>query len=129
DQSASFSDLGIHLLIDPNHTGLNTYRVDLKDASGTPVSADGIRLIFRYQDDANIGASSLTLSPGGQSFVGRGPFMTLEGRWRIEVEIRRPNADDVTGCFDVRPAGAAVLGNVIGGEWSKPTPGLTWNQF
>jgi copper transport protein len=129
DQSASFSDLGIHLLIDPNHTGLNTYRVDLKDASGTPVSADRIRLIFRYQDDANIGASSLTLSPGGQSFVGQGPFMTLEGRWRIEVEIRRPNADDVTGFFDVRPAGAAVLGNVIGGEWSKPTPGLTWNQF
>jgi copper transport protein len=130
DQQSTFSDLQIRLGIDPNQTGLNTYRVELTDSVGAGVTADRVRLTFRYQEDQSIGASTLTLSRSGESlYLGQGPFMTLEGRWRVEVEVRRPDVDDVTGFFDVRPAGLPVAGAVSSGAWSKPTPGLSWNQF
>lgn len=129
DQTSAFGDLNINLKIDPNRTGLNTYRVALFDSSNSPVTADRVRLTFRYQDDATIGASSLVLSPSGGAYVGQGPFMTLEGKWRVETEVRRPDVDDVVGFFDVRPAGAAVSNVTQGGAWGNPAPGLTWNQF
>jgi mono/diheme cytochrome c family protein len=55
--------------------------------------------------------------------------MTLEGRWRIEVEVRRPNEDDVRAFFDVRPAGSAAATVRRGGEWDNPAPGMSWNEF
>ena len=130
DTTSSFGDLAIRLNVDPNRTGLNTYRVDLATQAGDPVEADRVRLTFRYQEDPGIGASSLTLTRAGTgSFLGQGPFMTLEGRWRLEVEIRRPSVDDVVGFFDVRPAGQPVAAATTGSAWTRPTPGLTWNQF
>lgn len=130
DQQATFGELQIRLAIDPNQTGLNTYRVELFDGAGAPAPADRVRLTFRYQEDEAIGASTLTLSRSGDgAYLGQGPFMTLEGRWRVEVEVRRPDVDDVRGFFDVRPAGLPVAGAVSSGAWAKPTPGLTWNQF
>lgn len=129
DQTSAFGDLNIDLRIDPNRTGLNTYRVALADATGATVVADRVRLTFRYQDDPRIGASSLILTPKGSAFTGQGPFMTLEGQWRVEAEVRRPDVDDVVGFFDVRPAGAAVSNVTSGGAWANPAPGLTWNQF
>lgn len=130
DMTSSFGDLSIRLNIDPNQTGLNTYKVGLSDPAGAPVDADRVRLTFRYQEDQSIGASSLTLTSGGTGeYLGQGPFMTLEGRWRVEVEVRRPSVDDVVAFYDVRPAGPPVVAGTSGGAWSRPTPGLTWNQF
>ena len=129
DQTAPFGDLQIRLNIDPNQTGLNTYRVELKDEAGADVAADRVQLTFRYQEDASIGASALTLAKQGNAYLGRGPFMTLEGRWRVETEVRRVDADDVVGFFDVRPAGAAVVSGGASGAWENPAPGLVWNEF
>ncbi|MBK6560951.1 copper resistance protein CopC [Candidatus Amarobacter glycogenicus] len=130
DQIQPAGDLQLRLAIDPNQTGLNTYRVELAGTSGARAEAERVRLTFRYQEDATIGASSLTLA-GTESgvFLGQGPFMTLEGRWRVEVEVRRADVDDVIGFFDVRPAGVAVVTSKAGGAWANPAPGLTWNQF
>jgi copper transport protein len=131
DQQITMGDLGIRLAIDPNQTGLNTYRVALTDASDAPVEAQRVRLTFRYQENQGIGASTLPLAAGGErgAYIGQGPFMTLEGRWRVEVEVRRESAADTVGFFDVRPAGTAVVNTVSGGAWDNPAPGLTWNQF
>ncbi len=128
DQTAAFGDLNIQLKIDPNQTGLNTYRVVVTSQSGA-ITAERVRLTFRYQENPNIGASTLVLSSASGSYIGQGPFMTLEGKWRVETEVRRAEADDVVGFFDVRPAGAAVVNVTNGGAWSNPAPGLTWNQF
>jgi mono/diheme cytochrome c family protein len=129
DQTSPFGELQIRLTIDPNQTGLNTYRVELKDAAGADVPADRVRLTFRYQEDPTVGASSLTLAKQGDAYLGQGPFMTLEGRWRVETEVRRPGADDLVGFFDVRPAGAAVVTGGETGAWDNPAPGLSWNEF
>lgn len=130
DQSAPAADLSVNLKVDPNRTGINTYTVALVDAAGAPVEAERVRLTFRYQDDQEIGASALSLAPvaAGQ-FSGVGPFLTLEGDWRIEVEVRRAGVDDALAFFDVRPAGSTVGFVKIGGAWDNPAGAVSWNEF
>ena len=131
EDSTAVEGYDISLNIDPNRTGVNTYRVTaLHD--GSPASdVESVRLTFRYLDDETVGPARLNLtpSPGEDAFSGQGPFLTLEGNWRVEIELRRTDADDLRAFFDVRPAGAAV--NVVrrGGAWDNPAPGLDWNQF
>ena len=130
DQSAPALDLSVNLTVDPNRTGINTYAVSLRDAAGAAVDASRVRLTFRYQDDQQIGASTLALarnSPG--EFSGVGPFLTLEGDWRVEVEVRRDGHDDALAFFDVRPAGSTVGFVRLGGPWDNPAAGLSWNEF
>ncbi|HEX6030835.1 MAG TPA: CopD family protein, partial [Tepidiformaceae bacterium] len=130
-ETTQVSDLNVALNVDPNRTGLNSYRVELTDTSGSPVDAERVRLTFRYQDDPTKGPSNLTLQPGAESgdFSGQGPFLTLEGQWRVEVEVRRANVDDAVAFFDVRPAGTPVSSLRRGGAWDNPTPGLSWNEL
>jgi copper transport protein len=127
DTTQQVADLSVGLKVDPNRTGLNTYQVTLTDSGGQPVSADRVRLTFRYQA---IGPSTLILAPAGAGVsTGQGPYLTLEGNWRVEVEVRRPNVDDVVGFFDVRPAGTAVNNTGRGSAWDNPAPGLSVNQY
>jgi copper transport protein len=130
DQVHAASGLNAGLHIDPNRTGLNTYRVTLKDNAGKPVDAERIRLTFRYQDDQSIGASDLILNriSAGQ-FSGEGPYLILEGHYQVEVEVRRANVDDVTAFFDDRPAGPAVQQLRAGGQWDNPTASIGWNEL
>lgn len=130
DQTATMADLDVQLHIDPNKTGINTYQVKLFDkGTADPVDAERVRLTFRYLDDQNVGPSTLTLdksSPG--TYTGEGPFLTLEGQWRVEAEVRRANVDDVTAFFNVRPAGAAFVNVTRGGQWANPVPSMNWNE-
>ncbi|WP_098504248.1 copper resistance protein CopC [Tepidiforma thermophila] len=131
EMTAPANDLRVTLSVDPNQTGLNTFRVRLADAAGAPAAAQFVRLTFRYQEDQSLGPSTLVLAPTGTGeFIGQGPYLPLEGRWRVEVEVRRANADDARTFFDVRPAGAFAVGSAqTGGRWALPTAGLSWNQF
>jgi copper transport protein len=131
DQQTAAEGLNARLQVDPNRTGLNTYSVALSDAPASPVDATRVRLTFRYRDDQTVGPATLPLAPSGTPgrYVGQGPFLTLEGQWRVEVEVRRPDVNDVRLFFDVRPAGLAVSSASQGGAWSNPAPGLSWNQF
>jgi len=131
DQTAPTADLLVALHIDPNKTGLNTYQVKLADTQGAAVTAERVRLIFTYLDDQTIGPSTLILDPGSSTgtFTGRGPFFTLEGQWRVQVEVRRASVDDASAFFNVRPAGAQVAALQRGGPWSNPAPSLGWNEL
>jgi len=131
DQTAPTADLLVALHIDPNKTGLNTYQVKLTDTQGQPVTAERVRLIFTYLDDQTVGPSTLILDPAGQTgaFTGKGPFFTLEGQWRVQVEVRRASVDDASAFFNVRPAGAQVAALQRGGPWSNPAPSLGWNEL
>lgn len=129
--TAPAAELRVALSIDPNQTGLNTFRVEVGDADGGAIDAELVRLVFRYQEDATLGPSTLVLTREGPGvFTGQGPYMPLEGRWRVEVEIRRAEADDARTFFDVRPAGVFAGGEGTGGgSFAVPTAGMTWNQF
>jgi copper transport protein len=129
DQTSQAGDLSVRLQVDPNRTGLNTYTVTL-NKDGKSVSADRVRLTFRYQDDQAVGASNLNLAASNAgTYIGQGPYLTLEGQWRIEVGVRRPDVDDVTGFFNVRPAGTAIGTVRTGGDWSNPAAGMSWNKL
>lgn len=127
----SAGDLGVTLAVDPNRVGLNGYHVRLTNATeGSLVDADRVRLTFRYQENPDVGASILTLARLSEGvFSGQGPYLTLQGRWRIEVEIRRADEVDQKTFFDVRPAGPPVVSSNLGGRWENPAPGLSWNEF
>lgn len=130
DETSPVQGLVVRLQIDPNRTGLNTYAATLSDPQGSAVEAERVRLTFRYQDDQTVGPSTLALAPAGEGrYTGEGPYLTLEGKWRVEAEVRRADVDDVTAFFDVRPAGSAVGSLRAGGAWDNPSPGLTWNEF
>jgi copper transport protein len=131
DRTVAVDGLSIGLTIEPNRTGVNTFRVLLTEGGSAPVAADRVELVFRYQQDETVGASNLALAPAAVpgEYTGQGPYLPLEGQWRVEVNVRRPDVNDVTGLFDVRPAGTAIGGTRTGGAWSNPTPGLTWNEF
>ena len=94
----------------------------LADAASAPVNADFVRLTFRYQDDSTVGPwLTLSLAASGSGvFLGQGPFLTLEGQWRVEVEIRRAGVDDTKAFFDVRPAGPLADINIRVGAWANP---------
>lgn len=130
DQVSTADAVTTRLQVDPNRTGLNTYTITLADAAGQPITADRVRLTFRYLDDQSVGPSTLTLvaSEAGKS-VGQGPYFTLEGGWRVEVEIRRANIDDLKAFFQVRPAGNAIGTVRTGGDWANPAPGVGWNKL
>lgn len=127
----SAGDLGVTLAVDPNRVGLNSYHVRLTNAAeGTLVDADRVRLTFRYQENPDVGAGVLTLARASEGvFSGQGPYLTLQGRWRVEVEVRRPDEADQKAFFDVRPAGPPVVSSNLGGRWDNPAPGLNWNEF
>jgi copper transport protein len=128
--TAQANDLNVALGIDPNRTGLNTYTVRL-ESGGQPAAAERVRLTFRYRDDTSVGPASLVLQQASAAgtFVGQGPYLTLDGQWRVETEVRRANVDDATAFFDVRPAGSAATSVRRGGGWDNPAPGLSWNEF
>lgn len=130
DQLYELPGLNVRLNIDPNVAGLNSYRVRLTGKAATPVDADRVRLTFRYQDDLTVGPSTLVLAREGPgSYFGQGPYLSLEGQWRVEAEVRRAGADDATAAFSVRPAGAAAPVAERGGRFANPAPGLSWNQL
>lgn len=123
--------LSVGLSVDPNRTGLNTFEVTLRDDSGELVRADLVRLTFRYQDDQQVGPAELPLTQGSEPGIygGQGPYLTLEGNWRVEVVVRRADVDDAVAFFDVRPAGTRVAFVDLGGGFDNPAPGLTWNEL
>ena len=130
DQTTPAQDLDVSLHVDPNRTGLNTFRVGLTASNGAKVDAQRVRVTFRYSDDQTVGPSTLTLQQSGPgSYAGQGPYLPLEGNWRVEVEIRRENVDDVVTFFAVRPAGQQVNTLNRGGAWDDPSPNLGWNEF
>ena len=129
DQTATANDLAVNLHIDPNRTGVNTYTVKLTSA-GQPADAQQVRLTFDYRDDQTVGPASLTLQQTATGmFLGQGPYLTLEGNWRVQVTVLRPSVDDANAFFDVRPAGTQVSTVQHGGAWDNPTPGLGWNEL
>ena len=130
EQSAAAGDLAMRLQVDPNRTGINTYRVSLSGTGAAPVEAERVRLTFRYRDDPAVGSSTLVLtSPTPGEYLGQGPYFTLEGQWQVEVEVRRTGLDDAKTFFEVRPAGVSVGTLRAGGAWDNPAPGVSWNTF
>lgn len=100
--AADARDLRLELTIAPPRPGVSTFSVRVRDARGQPVEdAERVDLRFTYLDQA-LGESVEPARPRGQGrYEATGSFMTVQGRWQIELLVRRPGRDDVGAAFRV----------------------------
>ncbi len=131
DRTITVDGVAVTLSVTPNRTGMNTFEVLLTEGNVPAAGDERVRLTFRYLEDATVGTSTLDLSPAYApgTHVAQGPYLPLEGQWRVEVTVRRTDADDLVAPFDVRPAGLPLSQLRRGGAWANPAPGLSWNEF
>ena len=99
--SAQANDLTIQFSVDPNRTGLNTFRVTLAGASGPVSDASLVRLQFSYSDP-KFGTSELALPAVGNGvYEASGANFAQVGRWRVTTEVQRTGKDDALTSFSV----------------------------
>ena len=103
-------DMVVTLLVKPNRPGQNVFTVFA--ASGRrPAPAEVMRVICRFtnadREMGRISAIAKEVEPG--RFVLGGNYLSLAGRWRIEVAVRRRGLEDSVARFDwlVPPPGNA----------------------
>jgi mono/diheme cytochrome c family protein len=118
--------------VTPNRVGLNDYSVLITDAQGNPVETiTQTRLRFTFEDiPGAIAPSELLLnefSPG--NFQGSGAYFTQPGNWRISLNVRRSDGDDVAQDYVVPVLRPEVSPNeVSGGRFDLPFKSFTWNE-
>jgi copper transport protein len=96
-------NLDVTLTIAPGGVGTRTFGVQLRDANGVAYDvAKEVDLRFQPLDVSNMGSAGTALEAhGGGHYAASGSFLSLNGRWRIEVAVRRPDAFDAFANFDV----------------------------
>jgi copper transport protein len=97
-----YQDKGVrfNLWVAPARAGYNEIAVDVTrlprgvDPSQIQVQ---IRLLMLDQD---MGITQVMASPSGQQrWEAKGSYLSMAGRWEMEVTVRRPGADDVVHIF------------------------------
>jgi len=131
EQTFEQDGLRMALAIRPNLVGRNEYEVEVTDLNGQPVETiTQVRLRFQYDAAAGtLPQSELILNefdPGVHR--GEGAFFSQPGNWRLELGIRRSDADDVnrTVIITVRPPVELETGQ--GGAFELPFTSFTWNE-
>lgn len=101
NNTSTAGDLAIHLTVDPNKVGLNTYQVKLSDAQGPVADASLVRLDLNFADP-KFGTSNILLpSQGDGTYAAQGANFSQVGRWGVTVVVRRPGKDDALSSFTV----------------------------
>jgi len=88
------------LWVAPARSGYNEMAVDVTrlppGVDPTQIQVQ-IRLLMLDQD---MGITQVMASPVGQQrWEAQGSYLSMAGRWEMEVTVRRPGADDVTHVF------------------------------
>lgn len=124
-QPTPYSDMSmlddVHVGFDvvPGWVGVNTFTVTLATFEGAWIpDATLVRLRFESEDNPSLGRSELKLEHTQDgTYTARGANISLPGKWKVRVNIQRPNAyDTVTDFF---PAA------VIPPQASDPAPPLS----
>jgi copper transport protein len=133
DQKAASGGISYELQVTPNQAGTtNEYVVDIKNADGTAATTvTQARLRFNYEDAPNAVAPSellLTKFSSGE-WKGAGVYFTTQGNWRVDMTIRRSDADDVAHAF-VLPVAVAPQTTTAGGGsmFALPFKVFNWNE-
>jgi len=131
-QTTDAADLKLTLDITPNQVGINDFSLTIQNADGTPsTTVTQARLRFTYDQVQNLVPQSSTIlgKRGDGEYRGQVSDLSQVGNWRIEADIRRSNADDVSKQFIVavgRPASATA--GAKGGAFALPFNTFNWNE-
>lgn len=131
-QAVTQGNLGLALEVTPNRVGLNQYNLTIENPDGTPSkTVTQARLRFSYDDVQNAVAPSeiiLTRFADGD-YRGAGAYFTQPGNWRVDTNIQRSDADDVTHLF-VLPVGRPLASakSAKGSDFELPFTVFHWNE-
>lgn len=102
-------DVQFALQIDPGRIGGNNFNVSLRDVNNNPID-DARRVRLRFAPpSADLGENVAEAEPQGDgNYSMRGNFLSLVGRWRIEIGLQRPDRFDAFARFDLDLSSGAV---------------------
>ncbi len=101
-QTQRVDDLQVTLGVAPGTVGTNDFDVKVQEAAnGTTVSnAQVVRLLGTMQE-MDMGTQETTLTQQGAGhYTLRGDLLSMVGRWKVEVLIRRDGLDDARTTFN-----------------------------
>ncbi|ABU58706.1 copper resistance CopC/CopD family protein [Roseiflexus castenholzii] len=95
----SAGDLRVALRVEPAIIGSNLMRITVTDAANKPRDVQRVRVMLRL-NDRDIGETSVIAEPDGLGrYIVRNQMLGIAGIWRVQVQVRRIDADDVTADF------------------------------
>ena len=92
--AATKADLMMTLDLDDTRPGLRTFTATISDTTGL-ITPDRVRLRFEAQD-LETGQQITILASQNGMYRGTSGALSLLGRWKIELQVRRANLPDVT---------------------------------
>jgi mono/diheme cytochrome c family protein len=131
NQAATEKDLKLTLDVSPNRVGINEYDLTIQNADGTPsTTVTQARLRFNYDEVQGVVAPSeviLNKFATGE-YKAAGAYFSAAGNWRVEADIRRSDADDVSHVY-VLPVARALSTSTAGGSaFDLPFTVFSWNE-
>lgn len=99
----SADGIAITLAVSPNAAGKNGYVVTLTRAGSALANVTRVRVRFTPLD-RDLGQTDLVLVPGSAgpgSFAGSGFELPISARYSLQVQVRRPDLDDLALDFDL----------------------------
>jgi copper transport protein len=132
-QTVDAGDLKLTLEVTPNQVGLNQFDVTIDNQDGSPsATVTFARLRFTYDQVQNLipeSETTLTKSASGD-WRGQASNLSQPGNWRVQVDVRRSDADDVSK--QVVVAVARTVGTspnqATGGAFALPFSTYGWNE-
>jgi copper transport protein len=101
-QEAAVGDVDLTLRIAPAVIGENEFAVDVRDRRpGAAQAASKVLLRFDMAGMAMGQLQTETQPAGGERYTARGNFVSMGGRWNVEVILRRAGFDDVRHTFQL----------------------------
>jgi mono/diheme cytochrome c family protein len=102
-------DVRFTLQIDPGRIGGNRFNVALRDANNNAID-DARRVRLRFTPpSSDLGENVADAEPQGDGvYAMRGNFLSLVGRWRIEIGIQRPDRFDTFARFELDLSSGSV---------------------
>ena len=94
-------DLKLELSISPGRVGQNTFTLKAITAEGHPLHSAKKVLLRFTPTQGDIAPSELELiGLGDGSFVAKGAYLSLPGRWQVQAVVRRADKFDAYANFD-----------------------------
>ncbi len=92
-------DLRVALHVEPAVVGRNLMRITVTDEQNQLRDVQRVRVMLRL-NDRDIGETSVIAEPEGEGrYVVRDQMLGIAGVWRVQVQVRRIDADDVMADF------------------------------
>jgi len=95
-------DINVEINISPAHVGANEFMLMLVASDGQPIEQTKQVLLRFTPSQANIPPSELQMiGDGSGMYTAKGTYLSLPGKWQVQVVVRRENKFDAFANFDL----------------------------